>query len=55
MDKTMTDPYIPSVRKKKVQTKCSNCADKRCPFRGSVVDWLHCDKWMPEGVENDAK
>lgn len=53
----MTDPYavIPAVRKKKVQIKCSTCAERNCPFRGSAVDWLHCARWMPEGVKNDAK
>lgn len=35
--------------------KCSTCSSKSCTVRGMVVNWLHCGKWIPEGVTKDGK
>lgn len=49
----MTGLYIPilhaAAKRNHIPIKCSTCADKRCPVRGTVVDWQHCSKWLPEG------
>lgn len=35
--------------------KCSTCSSKSCTVRGTVVNWLHCGKWIPEGVTKNGK
>ena len=52
----MLDPFavIPVIRKR-IPIKCSTCANQSCTVRGTVVNWLHCSKWLPEGVTKDDK
>ncbi len=53
----MLDPFavIPVAKPRRVPIKCSTCANKSCTVRGTVVNWLHCSKWLPEGVTKDDK
>lgn len=53
----MLDPFavIPVVKPRRVPRKCSTCANRECRVRGTVVNWLHCSKWLPEGVTKNDK
>lgn len=53
----MLDPFavIPVAKPRRVPIKCSTCANQSCPVRGTVVNWLDCSKWLPEGVTKDGK
>jgi len=51
----MVDLYAKALpaepKKQRVPRKCSTCADRKCPVRGVVCDWLHCRAWLPGGGE----
>ncbi len=53
----MLDPFavIPVAKPRRVPIKCSTCANRECRVRGTVVNWLYCSKWLPEGVTKDGK